>query len=62
MSEQRPWLKNYPDGIPANIDADAYPTLVALLEETFKKYPKLPAFHCMGKSLSFEEIDLKQNQ
>lgn len=57
MSEQRPWLKNYPDGVPANIDANAYPTLVALLEETFKKYSKLPAFHCMGKTLTFEEID-----
>jgi long-chain acyl-CoA synthetase len=57
MSEQRPWLKNYPKGIPANIDPDAYPTLVAMFEETFKKYAKRPAFSCMGKTLSYEQVD-----
>ncbi len=57
MSEQRPWLKNYPEGVPANINADAYPNLISLLEETFKKYVKKPAFSCMGKELTFEEVD-----
>ncbi len=57
MSEQRPWLKNYPKGIPANIDEHAYPNLVALIEETFQKYAKQPAFSCMGKELTFEKID-----
>lgn len=57
MSEQRPWLKNYPEGVPANINADAYPNLISLLEETFKKYGKKPAFSCMGKELTFEEVD-----
>ncbi len=62
MSADRPWLKNYPSGIPANIDPDAYPTLVSMFNETFDKYRKLPAFTCMGKSLSFDELDKKSTQ
>ena len=29
----RPWLKSYPPGVPADIDASQYPSLVALMEE-----------------------------
>lgn len=57
MSETRPWLVNYPSGIPANINPDEYNSLLDLFEETFKKYPHLPAFTCMGKTLTFKEID-----
>lgn len=57
MNDQRPWLKNYPHGVPANINPDAYATLVDLLEETFNKYRKKPAFSCMGKELSFDQVD-----
>ncbi len=57
MNDERPWLKNYPKGVPANIDPDAYPNLVALLEETFEKYRKLPAFACMGKEITFDYLD-----
>ncbi len=59
MSADRPWLKNYPSGIPANIDPDAYPTLVSMFDETFEKYRKLPAFTCMGKTMTFDELDKK---
>ncbi len=57
MSEERPWLKNYPNGIPANIDENAYATLTALLDATFKKYAKKPAFSCMGKEMTFAHVD-----
>ena len=62
MSEQRPWLKNYPKGIPANIDADAYVTLVQMFEEVFEKFKKKPAFSCMGKELTFEQVDKMSKQ
>ena len=32
------WLKNYPPGVPADIDPSVYPSLVSLLEESFTKY------------------------
>lgn len=57
ISEFRPWLKNYPANMPANINAEAYPNILAILEETFKKYGNRPAFACMGKEMSFAEID-----
>ena len=57
MSDQRPWLKNYPHGIPANINPEAHATLVEMLEETFEKFRKKPAFSCMGKELTFDQVD-----
>lgn len=62
MSEERPWLKNYPNGVPANIDADCYPSLVSMFEESFKKYGHLPAFTCRGKTLTFQQIDTYSRQ
>ncbi len=53
----KPWLKNYPKGVPANIDPDAYPNLVAMLDECCAKYADLPAFYFMGKSITFREVD-----
>ncbi len=57
MSENRPWLKNYPTGIPANIDPESYSSLVDMLNETFQKYPNKVAFSCMGKDLTFSQLD-----
>ncbi len=54
---EKTWLKHYPAGVPANIDVDQYPSLVALLEESFKKYRDLPAYKFMGKAVSFREVD-----
>ena len=62
MTDQRPWLKNYPKGVPANIDADAYPSIISIIEESFNKYADLPAYACMGKSLTFKQIDQYSKQ
>ena len=62
MSNPRPWLANYPKGVPANIDPEAYPSLVALLEEILKKYSGKPAFSNMGKELTFGDIDRQSRQ
>src|SRR5688572_17299174 len=55
--DSRPWLKNYPKGLPANIDTDLYPNLNAFISEAMEKFAKKPAFYCMGKSLTYEEVD-----
>lgn len=60
--EQRPWLKNYPPGIPANIDHTKYETLVDFLLDCFQKYAKLNAFECMGKVLTYGDIDRLSTQ
>lgn len=61
MSDSRPWLKNYPAGIPANINPDTYPSLREFAEESFKKYAKLKAFTIMGKSITYKELDEKSS-
>ena len=54
---EKTWLKQYPAGVPANIDVAQYPSLVALLEESLKKYASLPAYKFMGKAISFAQVD-----
>ncbi len=60
--EQRPWLKNYPPGIPANIDHTRYETLVDFLKECFEKYGQNNAFECMGKKITYAEADQLSTQ
>jgi len=51
------WLKSYPAGVPEEVDYSAFPSLVALLEESFKRFADRDAFECMGKLLSYRELD-----
>jgi long-chain acyl-CoA synthetase len=51
------WLKNYPPGVPSDIDPSTYPSLVALIEESFAKYRDRKAYVCMDKALTFGEVD-----
>ncbi|MDO9411560.1 MAG: long-chain-fatty-acid--CoA ligase [Pseudolabrys sp.] len=53
----RIWLKNYPPGVPAEIDPATYPSLVAIFEESFKTHRAKKAFICMGASITFDELD-----
>ena len=46
---QRPWLKSYPAGVPAEVDVSRYASIVALYEESFAKYRDAPAYICMGR-------------
>ena len=57
MTEQRPWLAQYPAGIPANINAEQYPQLIDYIRDAYKKYGSKPAFSSMGKDLSYKELD-----
>jgi len=51
------WLKSYPKGIPAEIDVNEYASVRELFEESVAKYAARPAFSCMGKSITFAELD-----
>ena len=54
---EKTWLKQYPEGVPAEIDIAQYASLVALLEESFRKYRDLPAYRFMGKVVTFAQVD-----
>jgi long-chain acyl-CoA synthetase len=51
------WLQQYPEGVPAEINPDEFPSLREFLEKSFAKYRSLPAFTNMGHSISFGELD-----
>jgi long-chain acyl-CoA synthetase len=51
------WLKSYPKGVPAEIDVNAYRSIPHLIDENIGKYRDRPAYICMGKTLTFGEID-----
>jgi long-chain acyl-CoA synthetase len=54
---QSPWLAHYPAGVPAEITVDAYPSLAALMKESFERHRDRPAYKFMGASLSFGQLD-----
>ncbi len=54
---EKTWLKHYPAGVPAEINVDLFPSLVALIEESFRKYRDQKAFVFMGKVYTFGQID-----
>jgi long-chain acyl-CoA synthetase len=56
---ERIWLKSYPEGMPADVTWDENRSVGELFEKSCKKYADRPAFHCMGKTLSFAEVDKK---
>ena len=58
----RPWLSAYPPGVPADIDASVYPSLVALMEESFGKFADRTAYSFMGKEVSFGQTDRLSQQ
>ncbi|MDE1180176.1 long-chain-fatty-acid--CoA ligase [Paraburkholderia sp.] len=53
----RIWLKSYPEGVPATIDASQYRSLVHLLEESFSAFSARNAYVCMGRFLTYGELD-----
>jgi long-chain acyl-CoA synthetase len=58
------WIKNYQSGVPATIEdqMEKYNSIPDVLEESFKKYSNKKAFHCMGKDLTYAEIDLQSQK
>ncbi|MGA2399937.1 MAG: AMP-binding protein [Steroidobacteraceae bacterium] len=54
---QRIWAHAYPAGTPAEIDADAYPSLVGIFEESCRRFADRPAFHNLGVTLTYRELE-----
>ena len=54
---ERIWLRHYPPGVAPDIDPSVYPSLPTLFEESFKRYATRPCCMCMGKTISYGEID-----
>ena len=53
----RIWLNSYPEGVPEEIDPDAYASINDIFNQACRKFAHLPAFTCMGKTLTYAELD-----
>ena len=62
MSELRPWLQNYPPGVPSDIDLDQYRSIVSVLQQSCDQFRNRPAFENMGKSISYGDLDRLSQQ
>jgi len=51
------WLKSYEEGVPSTINPNEFSSIAAILEHAFRKFPNNPAFHNMGKTYTFREIE-----
>ena len=59
MTDQRPWLANYPAGVPAEIDPEQYRSVPAILDEAIAKFRDRPAFSNMGRTITYAELDAR---
>ena len=57
IAETRPWLKQYAEGVPADIDPDAYGSAVEILNEAMARYGDKTAFICAGQELTYQDLD-----
>ena len=57
MTSDRIWLSSYPEGVPSDIDASRYSSLVTLMQEGFSQFADRTAFSFMGKDLSYADLD-----
>jgi long-chain acyl-CoA synthetase len=52
-----PWFEFYPKNVEKEVDVKAYSSVVNLFEESVKKFGDATAYECMGKKLTFAEVD-----
>jgi len=55
-ADRRVWLKSYPAGMPAEIDADRFASIPELLDKTVAKFPRNRAYHNLGHTLSYTAL------
>jgi long-chain acyl-CoA synthetase len=53
----RIWLKSYPPGVEPEIRSNEFRSIGALFDDSVRRFGAQPAYHCMGKSLSFADLD-----
>lgn len=51
------WLKEYPAGVPSTVDTTVYASVADLIDKSCEQFRRLPAFECMGTTLSYDDVD-----
>lgn len=56
VNDERPWVKNYPPGVPAEIDPKRIGTLVDLFRNSVAQFGPRPAYESFGSRISFADL------
>ncbi|MGC1302171.1 MAG: AMP-binding protein [Caulobacteraceae bacterium] len=54
---ERVWTRSYPPGATAEVNADAFPNIPAIVDDAVRRFGDGPAITCFGSSLSFRQLD-----
>ena len=54
---EKPWLKSYPPGVPAEANVDEFANIREILEVSCARFASLPAYTCMGATIDYAELD-----
>jgi long-chain acyl-CoA synthetase len=57
VRSSRPWIAEYPPGVPTDVGLDEHTNLVDMLEGAFRQYARRQAAACMGTRLTFADVD-----
>ncbi|MEJ5018427.1 long-chain fatty acid--CoA ligase [Ochrobactrum vermis] len=56
-TEEKIWFKSYPAGVPHEIDLSKATSIGDMILASCRQFADSPAFTCMGKDLSYKELD-----
>ena len=59
---EKVWLKNYPAGIPQEIDPGTYRSITDVFLQSVKRFGENPCFSNLGATLSYNEMDRYTDQ
>ncbi len=62
MSLERPWLKSYPQGVPAEIDVNEFRSVADVFSTTVSRFRDRPAYTSFGKTITYGEADERVTQ
>ena len=54
---EKVWLRNYPEGVSAEADVDAYDSIAALFEESVGRFADRPAYSSFGVTITYRDLD-----
>jgi long-chain acyl-CoA synthetase len=54
---EKPWLNEYPPGVPATLDLDPNESVVDIADRAIRRFADRPAFSNLGRTISYREFD-----
>lgn len=61
-ANEKYWLKSYPNGVPADIDAQAYSSIVDVFQQSVEQFAESPSFSNMGAVITYGNLERKTRE